>query len=177
MKYFTPELFVRLQECQTPAAFRPANAEWERALEAYRARLQEIARDPDERVGRLLMSGSLHDAEVIDIGTCGSELTIVLRKQGTPGLLLLTYGLVEPPWTSEAALPEAHRSTPTLWPYDEIDRDAEGGMAPTFRHAILLDNGWEIRLRFHRLTVTQTTSLFPPVAAARPDQPSLSHSG
>jgi hypothetical protein len=30
---------------------------------------------------------------------------------------------------------------------------------PIFVHSILLSNGWEIRLRFHKLAATRTTSL------------------
>lgn len=68
------------------------------------------------------------------------------------------------------------------WLYDELDIDAKmmfnpklraekraratsastsGGddWRPVFVHSILLSNGWEIRLRFHNLAISRTTSL------------------
>jgi hypothetical protein len=199
VKYFTPELFIKLQECQDATQFRSVNAEWERALQQYQAHLREITPNLEGGLGRLVKRGSLHDTEVVDVGISESRLTILLREGVTPGLLSLTYSVVAQPWADPAAIPDAHRSTPTLWLYDEIDRDAdtlynprlhiqgkatdlsgplapEEGWKPIFRHAILLSNGWEIRVCFHRLMVTRTMSLFRPDEPGHPDERSLTRS-
>ncbi|MCI0455350.1 MAG: hypothetical protein L0Z62_00020 [Gemmataceae bacterium] len=199
MRYFTPELFVRLQECQDAAQFRSVNAEWERAAKAYMARLQELLPSLEGGLRRFVKHGSLHDARVLDIATDGRRVTIFVQEEAAPTLLSLTYSLVDAPVIDRNALPEEHRSSLALWLYDEVEVDpdmmyhpqrrvqegasaltaevirAEGWM-PIFRHSILLANGWEIRLRFHRLRKTQTTSLlWQTVPAPHPDD-SLSRS-
>src|SRR5207237_1399545 len=78
-----------------------------------------------------------------------------------------------------------HRTPHALWLYDELDVDADvvfspkrhilekaaavsapgvgkGEWKPVFLHSILLSNGWEIRLRFHRLAATRMKSLLRP---------------
>ena len=183
MKYFTPELFVKLQECEDQSAFRAVNASWEDAIRRYRERLGEIRTGPKDGVRDFSRRKSLHDAHVVDIGVYEMRLTIVLKETTGAGLVSLTYSLVDSPSIDRAAIPEQHQSSPTSWLYDEIDRDEEmifdprlrllaktpglpegnNGQPrwkPIFHHSILLSNGWEIRVRFHRLAVARTTSLF-----------------
>jgi hypothetical protein len=199
VQYFTPQLFVKLQECQDQTQFRAVNAEWERAVQQYRARLQELAPGVKGGLRRFLRGTSLHDAQVLDVGTSERRLTIALQQETGPGLLWLSYSLVDAPVIDRAAFPEEHRSTPTVWLYDEIDRDPRRlynvklrvqadsseclpgtgeaeGWRPIFLHSVLLSNGWEIRLRFHRLSVTQTTSLLNPTTRAEPSGEDLSRS-
>jgi hypothetical protein len=182
MRYFTPELFIRLQECQNGDAFSAVNADWEQAARQYWARMQEgVSRlSPDLR--RFVSWGSMHDARVLEIGTTPRHMTVVLLEERAPRLVSLTYSLVDAAVIDRAALPPEHQSLPTLWLYDEVERDPEmlynarlriqnrasalaslppggEGWRPIFLHSILLSNGWEVRLRFHRLTATRTTSL------------------
>jgi hypothetical protein len=196
VKYFTPQLFVRLQECEDVAQYRAVSAKWERAAQQYQAHLDRLAPELKGGLRQLLRLGSLHDAQVVDVGTRGRQMTVVLRREDTPGLLSLAYSLVEAPWTDKAALPEEHRSAPLIWLYDEVARDPEmvydagqriqaraadppakeEGWKPIFQHSILLSNGWEVRVRFHRLSVTWTTSLLGPEEPAQRDEGSLSRS-
>jgi hypothetical protein len=182
MKYFTPEMFIHLQECESAAGFRAVNAKWEHAAQQYAAQLQEITPRLKGGLRRFVRQGSLHDARVLDIGATERRATLVVQEEAVSRLLSLTYALVDAPVIDRNALPDEHRTPETLWLYDEIDVDAEmlfnpklriQGKAtalsvsvgvgeewkPIFLHSILLSNGWEIRLRFHRLADMRTTSL------------------
>jgi hypothetical protein len=182
MKYFTPELFVRLQECPDADAFAAINASWEQSAKQYWAELQRLAPGlpPDLRL--FVRWGSMHDARVLGIGTTQRRATIILKEDRAPRLVTLVYALVEAPVIDQSALPAEHQSLPTAWLYDEVERDpemlfnvrlriqdraerlsttatAEDGWRPIYLHSILLSNGWEVRLRFHRLAATRTTRL------------------
>ena len=181
MKYFTPERFVQLQECEDKNAFRVIHAAWERAIVEYRQSLDTLRSGPRDGVREFLKRKSLHDARVMDIGVSDTRLTIVLQEPIGAGLVSLTYALVDSPLIDRSAIPELHCSSPTSWLYDEFDREDESLLdpelrlvskisgptkgeqprgKPVFLHSILLSNGWEIRVRFHRILVTRTTSLF-----------------
>jgi hypothetical protein len=110
MKYFTPQLFIRLQECADAAAFRTVNADWEDAVQQYQHHLQEIAPTLKGGLRRLVRRGSLHDSRVVDAGTTEQQLTILLQEEASPSLLSLTYSLVDAPVIDRAAIPEEHRS-------------------------------------------------------------------
>jgi hypothetical protein len=182
MNYFTPELLIELQECQSPVGFRAVNAKWELAVKQYGHELQELLPSLKGALRRFVKRGSLHDARVLDVGASEQSLTVVVQEELAPKLLCLTYALVEPPWIDRNALPEEHRTPQVLWLYDELDVDREmlfnpkrrvqerASAVPTetpdkeewrpiFLHSILLSNGWEIRLRFHRFADARTTSL------------------
>jgi hypothetical protein len=72
--------------------------------------------------------------------------------------VVLAYSLAEPVEIVEDALPEAVRSRPLQWLYDELDV-APTEDAQTFSHSILLSNGWEVKVRFRSVTVTRPVSL------------------
>jgi hypothetical protein len=196
MRYFTPPLFIRLQECPDAEAFVAVNAAWEQAAQQYWAHLQQLGPRMSPELQRFVGWGSMHDARVLEIGATPRRLTIVLLEERAPRLLSLTYSLVDAPVIDRAALPPEHQSLPTLWLYDEIDRDSEmlfnvklrvqnrasavtapasseDGWRPIFLHSILLSNGWEIRLRFHRLAATRTISLLHAAESPSSDQEAL----
>ena len=148
---------------------------------------------------RFVGRGSLHDARVLDIGAGGEKITLVVQEELVPRLLSLTYSLVDAPVIDRHALPAEHRTPQALWLYDELDIDPEmlfhpkhriqkkaaailasdmdkEEWKPIFLHSILLSNGWEIRLRFHRLSETQTTSLLRPDGSQPRSEDSLSRS-
>ena len=199
MKYFTPELFVRLQDCQNQAEFRSVNAEWEHAARQYSAHLQEIHPRLTDGLRRFVTRGSLHDAHILDIGTTERLVTLILQEEVASRLLSLTYALVAAPVIERNAFPSEHQSPERLWLYDELDIDpdmlynpklriqekvkdlpssaGDEGWQPIFLHSILLSSGWEISLRFHRFTETRTTSLFRPSATGQRSGESLSRSG
>ena len=183
MRYFTPERFVKLQQHDDPT-FPSALEAWERTVQEYEAHLQEINPLLADGASRFVALGSLHDAGVVGMWHTQTRLTIALQEEGrTEQLLLLTYSLVEPPYLDPAALPEHYRSSLAAWLYDEIDveRDtvfdvsarlqlkalpANAGEPPraaVYTHAILLSNGWELRLRFYQLAITRPTALLPSV--------------
>ena len=195
MKYFTPELFVKLQNCESPAEFRAVNALWELAALQYGNHLQELAPRLEGALRRFVSHGSLHDARVLDIGSTERRVTLVVQEQLAPRLLSLTYSLVDAAVIDRNAFPGEHRTPHALWLYDELEVDQEmlfnpklrmqekatavAGSAvceewkPIFRHSILLSNGWEVRLRFHRLAAIRTTSLLR-AGEVRPSEDALS---
>ena len=190
MKYFTPELYVALQQCNTPAAFREVNARWERAVQQYHSRLTELQCANHQRpsegqrviraLHRLINLGSLHDAEVRELGmTDGRRLVLVLREENRVGTLLLTYSLVNDPLIHHALIPPEHRSVPRIWLYDELERVAGASHTithagresefPVYCHSILLSDGIELVLKFYRIEVVEIHPLLErdPVALPR----------
>src|SRR5205807_1913527 len=121
------------------------------------------------------------------------------QEELVPTLLSLTYSLVDEPVINRNAFAEEHRTPHTMWLYDEFDVDREmlfhpkhriqkkatavsrserdkEKWKPIFLHSILLSNGWEIRLRFHRLADTRTVSLLRLDGSAPRSDKSLSYS-
>ena len=197
MKYFTPELFIKLQECEDGNALRIVNASWEHAVLQYRQRLGELRTGTKDGVLAFMRRKSLHDALVMDISISKKRLTIVLQETLGAGLVSLTYSLVDSLSIDRFTIPEPHRSSPTSWLYDEIDRDEDtvfdpnlrllakiSGLSeseqakgkPVFHHSILLSNGWEIRVRFHRLVVAQMTSLLRCTESSPRAEDAMTHS-
>jgi hypothetical protein len=161
MRFFTPERYLRLGNLADEAAFLAAQDDWERAIADYRRHLQQIRDRLPAGLRRLIESVSLHDARVVDMvsGKRG-RLTITLQPETPPSQrIVLTYSLIEPPAIDETALPEEALSQPTEWLYDELD--VQAGAEPTFRHDILLSNGWEVSLRFRGVTVSRPRPLIP----------------
>lgn len=157
MRYFTPELYVALQTCDTPSEARQANLQWEESAQRYHAQLADLSRSADlpDDVRHLLGLGSLHDAEVREIGVAPGTLVLVLEREGRAGTLLLRYALVNEPTVDRDAFPVEHHSQPTTWLYDEVERDPQTrqGQVIVYWHCILLSDGVELRLRFSGVEV------------------------
>jgi hypothetical protein len=170
MKYFTPERYLRLGNLDNRKAFLAAQEDWENALRKYRARLRQIRTRLPAGLRRLLESVYLHDARVLGMWLVDRQrFTISLQPESDPSrLVLFAYSLVKLPQVHRAALPASACSTPVTWLYDEVDiapptggQGVDARPGRTFRHNILLSNGWEIRLRFHRVAVTRAAALIP----------------
>jgi hypothetical protein len=160
MKYFKPELLAR---CRSPVddTADAAAKEWERAILAYRKRLQAIRPALPGSVRRLLSRVTLHDAKVLAI-TAGPErqpwFTLLVRLEGTassPGELLeLTYLCVTGPHGGVAFKKQApfKKNSPGLgWVlYDEFDFHKKRNF---FTHSLLLTGGHEVEIRFRNLRV------------------------
>lgn len=177
MKYFTPELFGRLQECGSPSEFSAINAKWESAVQKYGKQLKALAPRATGGVRQFVRHGSLHDARVIAIGTGERTFTIVVQEELVPTLLSLTYSLVDDAFIERDVFAEPYQTRDAVWLYDELEMQSKpapsakvrrsgsvnasqsDSQKTTYRHSILLSNGWEIRLRFHRLSFVQTNSL------------------
>jgi hypothetical protein len=167
MKYFTPERYLCLGDLSNEQAFLAAQDDWERAVTAYKERLESIRDGLPTSLRRLVDSVYLHDARVLDMWQGqGRRLTITLQPESDPSrLVVLAYSLTAPPQVEQAVLPAGVCSEPVAWLYDELDAEpsvvGEKGGTPTFTHNILLSNGWEVRLRFRSATVTRPVSIIP----------------
>lgn len=166
MQYFTPDLFVRFQNFQGERALNAVHAEWDRAIDLYRARLRELEGILPRSVRRLVKEFALHDAAILAMERGPrATLTITLRLDPPqPFLLVLTYSLLGDPEINRSALPAEFRSLTPLWLYDELD---SGGTIPPssgrtiYTHDILLSNGWEVKIQFWKLAVSQPEALLP----------------
>ena len=172
MKYLTPDRLIRLADLTDESAFLAATEAWEDGLARYRDQLQRIETKLPSGLRRLVETVYLHDAAILEMsrGQRG-RFTITLHPESDPArLVTLDYALLEEPSVDENALPDLLRSSPICWFYDELDAEERGGET-TFRHDILLSNGWEVRLRFRKVVVHRPYSLIPartPDAALAP---------
>jgi hypothetical protein len=164
VKYFTAGRLMRLQDRSSTVRFHAALNDWENAVAAYRQHLQRVAPKLPGGLRRLIGSVALHDARVLAIahGLRG-RFSVTLHPESDPSrFVVLDYSLVEPPEVT-VALHAAACSDPVAWLYDELDFVEKGKrkVGPTFRHAILLSNGWELRLHFARVTVRRPAAFLP----------------
>jgi hypothetical protein len=145
-----------------------ASQEWEKAA-AYQTYLRHITPKLSGSLRRLMAAGSLHDVPLLSIWQAQSRLTLALApSQPEDRLLVLTYSLVAEPTLDRNALPEPYQSSRVEWLFDElsIDKARAGDWSSglhngrhIFSHDILLSNGWELHLRFHRLALTRPEAL------------------
>jgi hypothetical protein len=77
MKYFTPELYIRLQD-REPKAMDAADAAWTDASKRYDGYLQTILPELSSTVRQLLEGYYLHDAEILSVGRKGDAFVILL---------------------------------------------------------------------------------------------------
>ncbi len=172
MRYFTPELFVRLQDLSD----RAAPKEWDRAAESYLAALTETMSRLPPAVQKLAGHTILHDAEVLCVSQAKDNLSITLQPELADGhLIVLSYTLVEAPKINLAAFSDKYRTEYVAWLYDEIGLEKPGTHQPSgrrrttqgngevsvYRHDILLSNGCELSLRFRQLKVTRPQQVLP----------------
>jgi hypothetical protein len=97
---------------------------------------------------------------------------VTLQPVSDPSrLVVLLYNLVEEPKVTSGLLPPDRCREPIEWLYDEFDLDQPEGPRglprasgnPTFRHTILLSNGWEVALRFRRIGISRPLRVIPVV--------------
>lgn len=160
MKFFTPELYERLQDFSSDTAMDAAEAAWDRARVRYQRHLARIKSSLPKELRHLLEKFYLHDAEVLSIGGQSNAFFIVLRLDVPPHeMLVLTYQLLKEAVIDPQALRGREGSGRVLWMYDEVGlvRGKRGG----FSHSILLSNGWEVRLRVSDLHLMRTRALYP----------------
>ncbi|MCI0458622.1 MAG: DUF4085 family protein [Gemmataceae bacterium] len=162
MKHFTPERYLRLRSLDDRATFLAAHEEWERALQMYHEQLQRVRDELPTDLQQLVATVYLHDARVLDMWWGGrSQFGITLHPESDPArLVVLTYSLVERPTVTPDLLPEAVRSEPVAWLYDELDFAKDG-----FTHNILLSDGREVELHFRTVTVKRPVPLVPAMRA------------
>lgn len=170
MNHFTPRRLLGLNNLDDEQAFLAAQQEWEDALSAYREQLQRIRKKLPKGLRQLIESVYLHDAHVLAMHQDAQNLRITLQPQSGPQrLVVLGYDLVEEPIIQTDALPPEARSEPLDWLYDELALDRPEGPRglpepegePTFRHNILLSNGWEVILRFRSAWAKRPLPILP----------------
>jgi hypothetical protein len=186
MKYFTRERLRDFGNTDDEAAFLTGLQEWEEAGAAYRTHLEAIRGQlPRDLKQRLVNKVSLHDARVLSMYHDKDRFGIVLQPESDPQrLVILSYATIGEPEIKPDGLFEEQRSEPLAWLYDELDLNgAEGPRGlhpprskPTFRHSILLSNGWEIELRFRTVSVSRPRRIFPIVTDGWATAPHVSRS-
>src|SRR6266478_5959815 len=169
MKYFTPERYLRLGDLNDEQAFLAAQADWEHAVGEYGKHLRRIRERLPAGLVSLIDSVYLHDARVLDMWQgLRSRFTITLQPESVLArFVVLAYSLTELPRFAYGVLPAEVHSEPVAWLYDELG--LEQGVAAvrrrggprTFTHNILLSNGWEVALRFRKVSVTRPVALLP----------------
>jgi hypothetical protein len=176
MRYFTPELFARLQDLDDRAALK----EWDRSAERYSTSLQQIHSRLPVTVRKLAGLPLLHDAEVLCIAQSRDKVSITLEPESDDGrLIVLSYTVVEDPQINRSAFPDTYRTEYVAWLYDEIalgkpgarrpsfprGATARDGRVPVYHHDILLSNGWELSLRFRSVKIARPRRLLPSLPA------------
>jgi hypothetical protein len=161
MKFFTPDLHVRMQDFTSDAAMNAADAASEAASAAYDRHLEEIEPEmPDcyRQFDGLL----LHDAQVWTMAWRGDYFYLVLHKDIPPrDVVMLTYTLTRPPFIKRDVFPALYRSNVMAFMYDEFDLVREGEDRIVVQ-SILFANGWEVRLHFRAVEVVRAEPLYPP---------------
>jgi hypothetical protein len=161
MKYFTPEL-IAAYGSDDPATWKDAEARWDTACEQYSATLASLKTMFPPGLRRLEENYALHDAAIRGMGRDDKAFVFVLQLDAPPrSLLTLTYDLVEKSTVHPEVLPSECRGTGDAieWQYDEIEKVSD--QPPTWRHSILLSNGWEIVLHFRDVRVEEMQALIP----------------
>lgn len=188
MRYFTPELFIRLQNRADSAALH----DWDQASDQYSETLRQMESGFPRALRKLVDEYILHDAEVLALTRSRDNLSITLLPELDDGhLLVLTYTLVEEPRVNRSAFPDPYRTTSIGWLYDELSmgtpmprlpsrrsREAQPSTdVPTYCHEILLSNGWELVVRFRQIKITRPGRLLPePQISGCDSARTLSHS-
>jgi len=191
MNYFTPELFVRLQDLKDQAALK----EWEAAAARYALLLQNSWPRIPAPLRRIVKQYNLHDAEVVSMNCAGNNLSLTLQLDPPVAFfLVLTYTLIETQQINRSALPTEFRTQPPQWLYDEIGvgqpitaqseekskaphGSGRSDLGPVFTHNILLSNGWELALKFRKFKLSRPEAILPaPGIMAAPGEATMPQS-
>ena len=147
MKFFTPELYARFNSEVASVANR-ADADWERALAAYRKHLRSIRLKLPATVASMANDSCLHDAEYLGFSKMtmpamsGDVAMIAVRKDGA--VHFLVYVLDGEPLVTRPLEDDAFDVSQPHWLYDEVDVAGDG----VFQHDILLSDGRVLSVRF-----------------------------
>lgn len=147
MKFFTPELYARFNSANAAIANR-ADADWERALPAYRKHLRSLRSKLSGSVAKMANEICLHDAEYLGFSKMtmpamtGDVAMIAVRKDGA--VCFLIYVLDGEPLVTRPLDDEAFDVSQPHWLYDEVDVTSPG----IYQHEILLSDGRVLSIRF-----------------------------
>ena len=157
MKYFTPELYVRINTASDDEA-EAAHDEWERAGQRYRRRYKKIESQLPEALRKFHDEQCLHDADWCGLAQLpiytfplnSPGVTIVARQVNTlvPAFLntlaILQYTVTAPPVIEKPVEAPVFSDGRPEWMYDEIDLIEPG----VFSHSILVSNGLVVTIQF-----------------------------
>lgn len=161
MRYFTPELFLKLNSADTQTV-DAATEEWEKALTSYRQSLAKVltAMPPQSRC---ITDLALHDWDLLKVATNPDATglaregpsAIMMLKQGR-SIVILCYWL-----TGKLRVIGAPKKWPLSksrvhWLYDEVD--GYGSQQNSFIHRILLSDGSTLLIPFSSCRVVQAKS-------------------
>ena len=147
MKYFTPELYLRLSS-KNRTVVEKAHNDWEEAIQGYAEQLNRIAPKLPASTLTLAKSLCLHDYDYLGLNMPqapdlnNSVAALVTRHNRS--LVVLVYLLAEDPLIQEVDGPWPFSKEKVHWLYDEFDLRADG----TQQHEVLLSNGRILTLRF-----------------------------
>lgn len=164
MKFFTPDLYCRLQEFDNPSTMHMALQEWERAAHNYDQQLQKILPDFPRGLRRLVNEYLLHDADVLAVGDGGDTFLVLVQLDGAPNdVVEIKYFLKGKPEIDKSALAAQFCSPAAQWLHDEVTMEPHYLLneTKTFFHHIQLSNGWELKLRFTDLELRRYDALWP----------------
>jgi hypothetical protein len=161
MKYMTPDLLAKFRSQDDDVADAAA-AEWEKQCDAYKNHLKEI-RNILSPGARRLLHRNFHDAKVLTLATDDEmehcSIFLEFDDPDNPKLkksLELKYRLVSGgqgfALTKHPAVDDGKELG--WWLYDEFD--VTPGDVPIMTHSILLTGGWEICLKFFRVSSCPT---------------------
>lgn len=162
MKYFTPELYTRLQAADE-SAMDEADAAWQCAEEQYQRRLKSIRLQLPASALKILDQARLHDAEVLWIGQAVPVFAMLLRLDPPARTtLVLSYFVTRPvQFETDALAPEA--GIPVMqWFYDEVDLGSQPGR---FKHSVLFSNGCHLDLEATEMQIATVDTLYVPAPA------------
>lgn len=158
MKFFTQELLTRYRSSNRAIADTAA-IEWDKASDAYVARLKQIRSHLPVGVRRLLNHATLHDAGLVTLNTSvdGAEkkLFLTFQLEGTPekagGGIELGYRLSGPALVRLDKRIKRDGEDQIYVLYDEFD--LKRGREKEFTHSILMTGGIEFSIPFFSVAV------------------------
>jgi hypothetical protein len=161
MKYFSPDLFVRFCSNEDRIADQ-AQIEWERALKAYRTRLQRLRPEMPKGVQRLVDELRLHDAVLLHEASFRRHCLLSFRLDSPNNMVaLLDYRITEPPISYVIELPAEARTESPIFLFDEIERARSDNGKAVFQHSILFGHGYLFVVRFHDVSISIGAETMP----------------
>lgn len=164
MKYFTPELYARLQDAD-PQRMDAADQRWEDALASYQRHVQSIGPRLPPSAREFLDRARLHDAEVLWMGQALPFFGVLLRLDSpSTETVGLSYFVVRDVSFQRDVLPREFCSSRMQWMYDEFDLGTE---ERCFRHAVLFSDGSQLDLEAREVHVVTLDTVYAQFDSAR----------
>jgi hypothetical protein len=152
MRYFTPELFLRLNSSDSEAV-DAAVARWDKATASYAKSLSRLrGRLPAQ--ARSLAKLSLHDSDLLNAKNLQDGRALIVLRQNEK-LVMLWYSLSDKLRVFSAPQNWSLSKERVHWLYDELDANEDD--PTTFVHRILLSDGTTLEVPFSDCRVLSVT--------------------